>query len=68
MSAERKDVRAKLDERYHAAVVLICRQRGIEIGDYLEGLVVADVSRIAHDAIPIGNGLKELGFSGKVRE
>lgn len=68
MSLERKDVRAKLDERYHAAVLLICRIRGIEIGDYLESLIVADVSRISDESIPIGEGLSQLGFSGRVRE
>ena len=64
---ERKDVRAKLDERYHAAVLLICRQRNLDIADYVEALIVADVTRISLEAIPIGEGLKDLGFSGSAR-
>jgi hypothetical protein len=68
MSLERKDVRAKLDGEPHAKLATICRRRGIEISEFVEAVVVAEVERIAHEAIGIADDLKKAGFSGTGRD
>jgi len=63
MSLDREDLRGRCSRRYHRAVLAICRRRGITMAEYIEALVVADVDRIAHDVIGIGDELKGLGFA-----
>lgn len=68
MSLERKDIRAKLDGSAHAAVVAICRVRGVEISEYVETLILADVAKVAHEAIELADELRAQGFSGTTRD
>ena len=60
MALPRKDVRFYLDHDMHSALLAICNQRGINVSDYVEGLVGWDVRRVAHDAIELANALKVL--------
>ena len=68
MSLERKDVRAKLDGEPHAKLAAICRRRGVEISEFVETVIVAEVERIAHEAIGIAEDLRKAGFSGTERD
>lgn len=66
MSIPRKDGRYYLDPAVHAAMTAICNQRGIAATDYVESLIVADVLRVAHEAIELaeairGSGLPRIG-------
>ena len=68
MSLERKDVRAKLDGEPHAKLVAICRNRGIEISEFVEAVVISEVDRITHEAIGIADDLRRQGISGIERD
>ena len=62
MSLPRKDVRFYLDHDMHSALLAICNQRGINVSDYVEALVVADVHSVAHAAIELADALKVLRY------
>jgi hypothetical protein len=68
MSLPRKDVRAKLDENIHAAMSAICEQAGIEHGEFIEALVIREVSKRFHDAIQLARAAERLGIAGNLGE
>lgn len=63
MSIPRKDGRYYLDPAVHAAMTAICNQRGIAAQDYVEALIVADVQRVAHEAIELADALRASGIA-----
>lgn len=68
MAIERKDVRFKLDERDHAALKEICEVLGVDVGDFVESLVVPEIRRRAHEAIELAERLQRRGINGTARE
>lgn len=68
MSLDRRDIRAKLDHDVHAALGVLCQAEGVEIAQYIERLVVNDVSERVHAATLVADGLRRLGISGITRE
>ena len=68
MSLERKDVRAKLDHDMHEALKAICDARGLDVGEFIESIVVREVRQVVHDAILIADRIPRSGIFGKGRE
>ena len=68
MSLDRKDVRFKLDPCYHAALREICDVASVEIGDFVEGIVVREIERRLHEASELATRTARLGITGKRRE
>jgi hypothetical protein len=68
MALERKDVRAKLDPDMHAALVVLCDVDGLDIGAYIERVIVDVVHQRLHAASVIAERVGRLGISGKRRE
>jgi hypothetical protein len=68
MTLDRKDVRAKLDPNIHAALVVICEERGLDVGEFIEREIAALVLGLVHDATVLAERTAHLGFSGKNRE
>lgn len=68
MALERKDVRFKLDERDHAALRAICDVAGVDVGEFVESIIVPEIRRRAHEAIELAERLARRGITGKNRE
>lgn len=68
MSIERKDVRFKLDEQDHAALKAICDVTGVDVGDFVESIIVPEIRRRTHEAIELAERLTRRGIAGKNRE
>ena len=68
MSLERKDVRAKLDDDMHAAFKAICEQDEIDMGVFIERLLVPVIQKRVHDAMVLAEKLQRLGIAGNNRE
>lgn len=68
MALERKDVRFKLDERDHAALRAICDVAGVDVGEFVESIIVPEIRRRAHEAIELAERLTRRGIAGKNRE
>jgi hypothetical protein len=64
MSLERKDIRAKLDPDRHAQLRAICEIDGVDMGDFIEAVLVPVIERRVHDAIELAARLQRLGMSG----
>lgn len=68
MALERKDVRAKLDANFHKALTVICETDHMDIGDWVEKLVVMEIRRRVHEAQSIAADTADLGINGSQRE
>jgi hypothetical protein len=68
VSIERKDIRAKLDAQVHAQLKVICECDAIEMGDYIELVLLPVIARRVHDAIELSARLHGLGISRKTRD
>lgn len=68
MALERKDVRAKIDPDMHRALSIICDIDHIDINDWVEQLICAEVRRRVHEAQSIAAETKDLGILGKQRD
>lgn len=64
MSIPRKDVRFKLDDVPHAQLDVITDHDGLEIGEWVERLVLGEIERRVHDATVLADKLSRLGKSG----
>lgn len=64
MSLDRKDIRAKLDPDRHAQLRAICDIDGVDMGDFIEAILVPVIERRVHDAIELAARLQRLGMSG----
>lgn len=68
MALERKDIRAKLDPDIHAALVVICEEKGVDVGEFIEREITAIVVGLVHNATVLAERTAHLGISGKNRE
>lgn len=68
MSLERKDIRAKLSPERHAQLRAICEVDGVDMGDFIEAVLLPVIERRVHDAIALVSRLPGPGTSGNNRE
>ncbi|HQR22433.1 MAG TPA: hypothetical protein PKV98_16315 [Burkholderiaceae bacterium] len=68
MSLERKDIRAKLDPEWHAALAVVAEADGKDMGEWVEGIVVSELKRRVDEATVIASAVARLGISGKSSE
>lgn len=68
MSLERKDVRAKLDDDMHAALKVICDHDEIDMGVFVEQLLVPVIRKRVHDVTVLAERFRRLGITGSGRE
>lgn len=68
MALERKDVRFKLDPEQHQALTVLADVDGVDIGEWVEGVVWREVERRVHVAKVIASRTARLGKSGKNRD
>lgn len=64
MSLERKDIRAKLDPDKHAQLRAICEIDGVDMGDFIESVLLPEIAKRVHAAIELAARLQRLGISG----
>lgn len=68
MSLERQDIRAKLDPDMKRALQAICDAKGITEAEFIENLLVPEITRLVHEASVITDRLHGRGQPGKNRE
>ena len=68
MSLDRKDVRAKLSHEHHAQLRAICEVDGVDIGDWIESMLVPLIERRVREAIELAAKLPASGRSGRLQE
>ena len=68
MSLERKDIRAKLDAEHHAQLRAICEIDNVDMGEFIEAVLVPVIERRIHDAIELAAKFPRSGISGNGRE
>ena len=68
MRIERKDIRGKLDADVHAQFKAICDVDDVDMGDFIEALLLPVIAKRVHDAIELATRLQRLGTSGNNRE
>jgi hypothetical protein len=64
MALDRKDVRAKLDADMHAKLKAICDLEEIDMGIFIESVLVPVIEKRVHDAMLLADRLHRLGISG----
>lgn len=64
MALERKDIRAKLDADVHTALRTICEVDGVDMGEFIEALVIPVVQKRIHDATVLSRALQRAGITG----
>lgn len=64
MALERKDIRAKLDDDMHTALKAICDLDGVDMGEYIELVLVPVIKKRCHDAMVLAERLQRAGFNG----
>lgn len=67
MALERKDVRAKLDPDMHAALGVLSEVEGLDIGAFIERVLVDVIYERLHAASVIAQRAERLGISGNRR-
>jgi hypothetical protein len=65
---ERKDVRLKLEPDAHAALSVIAEIDGLDLGEWCERVIVAEIGRRLHEASVIAARMERLGILGKTGE
>lgn len=68
MSLERKDIRAKLDPEMHRALTVIADAERLDIGEFVERLLVQVIRDRVHAATLIAAETSHLGILGPQRE
>lgn len=68
MSIARKDVRAKLDADMHAAMKAIAEADGLDVGEWIESILVPEIKRRIHAARLIAERVARMGKNGTNRE
>jgi hypothetical protein len=64
MALERKDIRAKLDPDMHAALGVLCDVDGVDIGAFIERVLVDRIHERFHAASVIAERAQRLGITG----
>jgi len=67
MALERMDIRAKLDPDTHGQLKAICELDGVDMGAYIEAILVPVIEKRVHDAMLLADKLQRLGISGSVK-
>lgn len=67
MALDRKDIRAKLDQDVHAALLVLAEIDQVDIGEFVERELVLVIKRRVHEATVIAERTARLGISGKSR-
>jgi hypothetical protein len=67
MALERKDIRAKLDADTHAKLKAVCDIDGVDMGDFIEAVLVPVIEKRVHDAMVLADKLQRLGIAGNAR-
>lgn len=62
MSLKRRDVRFFLDPDDHARLTVLCQLKGIELGEFIEQLLVPAIRSRCDEAIEIVSGLRKRGI------
>lgn len=65
---ERKDVRLKLEPDAHAALAVIAEIDQLDMGEWCERVIVAEIGRRLHAASVIAQKMDRLGILGKTGE
>lgn len=68
MSLEKKDVRMKLHPDMHAQLIVLADVARMEIGEFVESILVSEISRRVHEASLINSKLGRLGLTGNGRD
>lgn len=68
MSLERKDIRAKLDHDTHHALTVLADVDRLDIGEWVEAVLVREIERRVHEATLIANRIPRSGKTGSGRE
>ncbi len=68
MSLERKDIRAKLSHEHHAQLRAICDVDGVDIGDWIESVLVPVIERRVREAFELAARLPAPGKPGRSQE
>jgi len=68
MSLERKDVRFKVAPDMHQALTVLAEVAQVDIGEFVESLVVCEVAKRVHEATVIHERTARLGIAGSGRE
>ncbi len=68
MSLDRKDVRLKLDHDMHQALGVLCEVERVDMGAFVERVVVDVIYQRLHAASLIADRAQRLGISGNRRE
>lgn len=68
MSLDRKDIRAKLDPQRHAQLKAICEVDNVDMGDFIEAVLIPVIEQRVHDAMVLASALQRLGKTGSGRE
>jgi len=68
MALERKDIRAKLDAEMHAKLKAICDADEIDMGEFIEAVLVPVIEKRVHAAIVLADRLQRQGKTGSSRE
>ena len=68
MSEPRKDVKVYLDPEVHAALKIICAQKDIGLGEYIEAIVAPHVESFVHDVTLMADEFRRSGISRNGQE
>ena len=68
MSLERKDVRFKVDADVHQAIAVLSEVAQADIGEWIEMVVIREVTRRIHEASVIAERTARLGITGSGRD
>lgn len=68
MALERKDLRLKLDPADHAGLQMLAEIDRLEMAEWAEAVLVAEVKRRIHDATVVAERATRLGISGSAGE
>lgn len=68
MSLDRKDVRAKLDPDDHHKLSVLADVDGVDIGEWVESVLVREIAKRVHAATVIADRVRCLGKTGNRQE
>jgi hypothetical protein len=68
MSLERKDIRAKLDPDMHHALSVLADVDQLDMGEWVERVLLREITRRVHEATVIADRIPRSGKSGSSRE
>ena len=68
MSLDRQDIRAHLHHERHAQLKAICEVDGVDIGVFIESVLVPVIEKRVHDAMLLAAKLQRTVLTGRSRE